>query len=109
MNTLVWSATNIIIWGLVMSGCFATRSAWIVSMYGSEAILIGIAISSAMIVLETIALAIIIPGINRQTSTHTEYTDLKYYYQWYGWNNLAISIWTLKAGTVKFSPSREGI
>ena len=64
MNTLVSSATNIIIWGLVMSGCFAIRSVWIVSMYGSEAILTGEAISSAMIVLETIAMAIIIPGIN---------------------------------------------
>ena len=90
-----------------MYGWPAIRSAWIVSMYGSEAILIGGAIPSAMIVLETIALAIIIPGINRQTSTHTEYTDLKYYYQWYSRNNLAKSTWALKTGTVK-SPLPQG-
>jgi hypothetical protein len=48
-NTSAWWATNIIIWALAMSGCSATRSAWIVFMDGKEAILIGALTPFAMI------------------------------------------------------------
>jgi hypothetical protein len=50
MNMWAWSAISISIWGRAMSGWFATRSTWIVSMDGRDTIMIGVLTRSGMTV-----------------------------------------------------------